>query len=131
MLNLRLLSIFVILFAACPALSGEPYDFVAILLRQAGIVPDVIATEPPFDPQAFLFVTFPVGPALLGNPLNATNNTTPPDVTFTPMQAPADKLYTIVMVDPDAPTRDNHTYAGYRHWLVRRCSALIPQGSLP
>jgi phosphatidylethanolamine-binding protein (PEBP) family uncharacterized protein len=36
------------------------------------------------------------------------------------MQAPADKLYTIVMVDPDAPTRQNHSYAGYRHWLVRQ-----------
>jgi len=115
-------SLFVILMTAYPALSLDPYDFVTIALMQAGIIPDVILANPHFDPQALLFVTLPVGPVLLGNTLNSTISLTPPNISFTPMRAPAGQLYTIAMVDPDAPTRENQTYSGYRHWLVRRHS---------
>ncbi|OJA13778.1 hypothetical protein AZE42_07453 [Rhizopogon vesiculosus] len=114
----NLLSLFIVLLAAFPVLSRDPYDFVAILLQQAGIIPDIISANTHFDSQAFLFVTFPVGPVLLGNTLNATSSLTLPNVSFTPMHAPVDQFYTIVMVDPDAPTRENQTYAAYRHWLA-------------
>ncbi|OJA12358.1 hypothetical protein AZE42_04330 [Rhizopogon vesiculosus] len=90
----------------------------SVVLIQAGIIPDVIPANPHFDPQALLFVTLPVGPVLLGNTLNSTTSLTPPNISFTPMHAPADQLYTIAMVDPDAPTRENQTYGGYRHWLA-------------
>jgi hypothetical protein len=116
---LNFLGLFVVLLVAYPALSRDPYDFVTMLLKQNSIIPDVIPLSQHFDPKAFLFVTLSVGPVLLGNTLNSTTNLTPPNISFTPMQAPADKLYTIVMVDPDAPTRQNQSYAGYRHWLVR------------
>jgi hypothetical protein len=108
-------SLFVILMTACPVLSLDPYDFVTIVLMQAGIIPDVISANPYFDPQALLFVTLPVGPVLLGNTLNRTTSLTLPNISFTPMHAPAGQLYTIAMTDPDAPTRENQTYGAYRH----------------
>jgi hypothetical protein len=117
-------SLFVILLAVCPALSLKPYDFVTYVLKQADIIPDIISANPHFHPQAFLFATLPVGPLLLGNTLNKTSSLTPPNISFTPMQAPTHKLYTIVMADPDAPSRDNQSYSAYRHWLVRRSSFL-------
>ncbi|KAG1730388.1 PEBP-like protein [Suillus paluster] len=106
----------VALLSVCPVLSLHPYDFVTIPMKQDGIIPDVIPANPPFHPQALLSVTFPTGPALLGNTLDSTSSVTPPLVSFTPMHGEA--LYTIVMTDPDAPTRENQEYGQYRHWLA-------------
>ncbi|XP_067857107.1 phosphatidylethanolamine-binding protein 4 [Heptranchias perlo] len=39
-----------------------------------------------------------------------------PQVTFP--QAKKDKMYVLIMVDPDAPSRKNPTYRLWRHWLV-------------
>ncbi|KAG0696766.1 PEBP-like protein [Suillus ampliporus] len=110
------LHLFVVLLTVYPALSLYPYDIVTLPMKEDGVIPDVIPANPPFHPQALLSVTFPTGPALLGNTLNTTSSLAPPMISFTPMQGEA--LYTIVMTDPDAPTRENQTYAQYRHWLA-------------
>ncbi|KAG2137948.1 PEBP-like protein [Suillus clintonianus] len=113
---LNSLRLFFVLLTVCPTLSWYPYDFVTIPMQQNGVIPDVVPANPSFHPQALLFVIFPTGPALLGNTLNSTSSLTPPTVSFTPMKDEA--IYTIVMTDPDAPTRENQTYGQYRHWLA-------------
>lgn len=77
------------------------------------MVPDVIDTVP----GHVLEVRFPNGADVkLGNEL------TPTQVKDTPIHlkwpAEDDVLYTLVKVDPDAPSRQNPKYREWHHWLV-------------
>lgn len=51
----------------------------------------------------------------LGNELTPTQVKDKPILTW---QADKDAYYSLVMVDPDAPSRTNHTLREIRHWLV-------------
>lgn len=51
----------------------------------------------------------------LGDELTPTQVRTTPYVTW---KAEQDEFYTLIMVDPDAPSRTNHTLREVRHWLV-------------
>lgn len=81
-------------------------------MESDGIVPAILEDAPP----AHLFVTYPNGKmAHLGNEL------TPSDVKDEPQakwEADPNKFYTLVMFDPDAPSRADPSYADVKHWLV-------------
>ncbi|KAG2137946.1 PEBP-like protein [Suillus clintonianus] len=100
----------------------DPLNAVREDIKGNGIIPDVIPVDPPFHPKALLVVTFPTGQeALLGNTLTKTDTDDEPTVAFTPMQVPdvADEpTYTLVMTDPDAPSRVNPKFREWRHWVV-------------
>ncbi|XP_054726080.1 phosphatidylethanolamine-binding protein homolog F40A3.3-like [Anastrepha obliqua] len=77
-----------------------------------GIIPDIIDTKP----KALLEVNYPSGvKADLGKELTPTQVKDQPTVTW---KAESDALYTLVMVDPDAPSRAEPTYREILHWLV-------------
>jgi len=101
----------------------DPLNTVRIALADAGIIPDVIPAVPPFLPKALLVVTFPTGQeALLGNTLTKKDTADEPTVAFTPMQVldmTDEPTYTLVMTDPDAPSRHDPKFAQWRHWVVR------------
>lgn len=77
-----------------------------------GIIPDIIDVAP----KALAKVTYPSGvSADLGKELTPTQVKDQPEVTWT---ADDDGLYTLLMVDPDAPSRETPTYREILHWLV-------------
>lgn len=102
----------------------DPLSAVRSVVREAGIVPDVIPDKAPFTPEALLVVKWPTGKeAMLGNTLTAVDTADEPSVSFTPMQSSAaatDVRYTLVMTDPDAPSRSDPKMGQWRHWVVSR-----------
>ncbi|CAH1270242.1 PEBP1 [Branchiostoma lanceolatum] len=89
---------------------------VAVAFRQHDIVPDVIDTAPTVAAE----VTYGVADdgvisVDFGNELTPTQVKSPPQVTW-----PVDdgSLYTLVMTDPDAPSRANPRFREFHHWLV-------------
>ena len=100
----------------------DPLSAVANAVREADIIPDVIPDKTPFIPEALLDVKWPTGKeAMLGNTLTTIDTADEPSVSFTPMQsfaAATDVGYTLVMTDPDAPSRNDPKMGQWRHWLV-------------
>lgn len=99
----------------------DSYSAVVSALTAGDIIPEVI--RPPFNPSALLVVSWPTSgkEASLGNTLTAPETALEPSLAFTPMitQAPYDEVsYTLVMTDPDAPSRKDPKFAQWRHWLV-------------
>ncbi|KAH8360221.1 hypothetical protein KR093_011449 [Drosophila rubida] len=77
------------------------------------IVPDVVDVVPP---QGKLQVNYPVGVAVQeGNELTPTQVKDEPQVVWDEEQ---DQLHTLLMVDPDAPTRSDPKFREILHWAV-------------
>ncbi|XP_034114658.1 LOW QUALITY PROTEIN: phosphatidylethanolamine-binding protein homolog F40A3.3 [Drosophila sulfurigaster albostrigata] len=78
------------------------------------IVPDVLDIEPP---QGKLQVNYPVGVSVQdGNELTPTQVKDVPEVIWEAENE--DQLYTLLMVDPDAPTRKDPKFREILHWAV-------------
>lgn len=61
-------------------------------------------------------ITYPSGVEVnLGNELTPTQVKDLPTVEYT---ADPNKFYTLVMTDPDAPSRIEPTYREFKHWVV-------------
>ncbi|CAD7084252.1 unnamed protein product [Hermetia illucens] len=76
------------------------------------VVPDIIDRAP----KATLEISYPSGVKVdSGNELTPTQVKDKPKVTW---DAESGALYTLLMTDPDAPSRQNPTYREVRHWLV-------------
>ncbi|XP_041455345.1 protein D2-like isoform X2 [Lytechinus variegatus] len=77
-----------------------------------GVVPDVIDQEP----NAIATVTWSTGvEANLGNILTPTVVKDPPTITWPTEES---TLYTVIMTDPDAPSRADPKFREWRHWVV-------------
>lgn len=76
------------------------------------IVPDVLDKAP----EAFLTVNFPNVIANLGNILTPTQVKDMPKVSW--KEANLTSFYTLLMVDPDAPSRIDNWEKEWQHWLV-------------
>ncbi|XP_036325333.1 protein D2-like [Rhagoletis pomonella] len=78
----------------------------------SGIVPDIIDVIP----KARLEVSYPSGAKVeLGKEITPIEVKDEPTVTW---EADNDALYTLIMVDPDAPSRAEPTFREILHWLV-------------
>ena len=79
-------------------------------------IPDVLVGK--FNAVVPLKITFPSSGAVAknGNILTPTHVRRPPVVAFKPN--PTNKLYTIIMIDPDAPSRQEPMYREFVHWVV-------------
>merc|ERR1712080_36615 len=75
------------------------------------IVPDVVSMAPP----ASLSVSYGNANVNAGNTLKVSLARDVPSIKF---PAQTGHLYTIAMVDPDAPSRSNPVAAQWKHWLV-------------
>ncbi|XP_065354284.1 protein D2-like [Calliphora vicina] len=76
-----------------------------------GIIPDIIDSKP----EAIAHMTYGSVDVCLGNELKPKQVKDQPKVTW---NADEKSLYTLLMVDPDAPSRDTPTYREILHWLV-------------
>jgi len=110
----------------------SPLGSIVVALERQGIIPDVI--PPDFTPTLFFSIVYPTGREVAtGNTLFREDTLDEPDVVITPMNLPfanadstgeGDDLakevsYTLVMTDPDAPSRADPKYRQFRHWVVR------------
>lgn len=75
------------------------------------VVGDVIA----YIPDETLEVKWKSGEATVGNVLTPTIMKDQPEITW---EGDSNSFYTLLMVDPDAPSRENPSAAEFQHWLV-------------
>lgn len=76
------------------------------------IVPDSLSVAP----KKMVNVSYPSGVTVnLGNKLTPTKVKDVPEVTW---DAEPGAYYTLLLVDPDAPSRSNPKNREFRHWLV-------------
>lgn len=81
-------------------------------LKKHGIIPDVVDCVPALDIGVYYPCSVSVRPACA---------LTPEEVQATPIirwMADPNKFYTMVMVDPDAPSRKAPIYGQFLHWLI-------------
>lgn len=98
---------------------SDPSHVVSVLLRE-GVIPDVV---PDFQPTVFFTLVWPDGKeATLGNFLTRTDTLEEPQIHLSSrLSDEASTIsYTLVMTDPDAPSRADPKYRQFRHWVVRR-----------
>ncbi|KFH71562.1 hypothetical protein MVEG_01860 [Podila verticillata NRRL 6337] len=89
-----------------------------ISLKQDGIIPDVIDS---FQSKTLLVLSYGNGKDVtLGNKLAVADTQHPPQVSFQ-SDSPNDK-YTLIMTDPDAPSRKDPKFREWRHWVVTNIS---------
>lgn len=80
-------------------------------MQEFEVIPDVIDKSP----EKILTVKFGDKSVNLGNTLTPTEVKNEPEITWE--SAPSD-YYTLLMVDPDAPTKNAPMFREVRHWLV-------------
>nr|XP_027230382.1 protein D3-like [Penaeus vannamei] len=80
---------------------------------QHELVPDILFGPPPAVLQVVYNNSYPVN---FGAVLTPTQVQSQP--TFLRWPCRGDSLYTLVFLDPDAPSRENATLRSFQHWLV-------------
>jgi phosphatidylethanolamine-binding protein (PEBP) family uncharacterized protein len=84
---------------------------VADKFKEHQVVPDVIANAPTEKVE----VTYSSHNVDLGNVLTPTQVQHPPTLKWT---GDGNSLYTLIMTDPDAPSRKEPKFREWHHWLV-------------
>ncbi|KAL0572054.1 hypothetical protein V5O48_009912 [Marasmius crinis-equi] len=107
---------------------ADPLSAVVTALKREQVIPDVIPED--FNPSVLFSVIYPSGKeALLSSELTREDTLDEPEINFTPMvvsdEAAGDSTtdggettYTLVMTDPDAPSRAEPKYRQFRHWVI-------------
>ena len=106
-----------------------PFDIITNALKSHDLL-GLPFIPPSFRPSAFLQVDFPSSntSATLGNALTPSDASEPPSISFltTEMSSGDEqsaakegkgKSYTVVCVDPDAPSRTDHKFGPWRHYV--------------
>lgn len=94
-------------------------------LKHEEIIPTMVSDE--FTPTQVISIVYPSGKEVLfGNIITPEEAREEPVISLTPMhgqskQSPAPS-YTLIMADPDAPSRADPKRSTWRHWVV--CSLL-------
>ncbi|KAG6890530.1 hypothetical protein C0995_007732 [Termitomyces sp. Mi166 len=89
------------------------------VLQREDVIPDVV--PPDFLPTIFFTVVWPNGKeATLGNFLTREDTLEEPQIHVSPSSSleASTASYTLVMTDPDAPSRADPKYRQFRHWVV-------------
>ncbi|KAJ4476538.1 PEBP-like protein [Lentinula lateritia] len=108
----------------------DPLSAVVTALERESIIPDVIPKTSGFVPTVLFSVIYPGGiEVVLSTELLRENTLEEPEINFTPMVT-SDEIagdltsnrgetsYTLVMTDPDAPSRADPKYRQFRHWVI-------------
>ena len=105
----------------------DPLSIVSALERSS-IIPDVV--PPSLVPTHSLSILYPGKEVGLGNEFTVEETVDEPSVKFEALDAFSsgeraessskgeEPSYTLVMLDPDAPYRDNPEFRSFRHWVV-------------
>eukprot|EP00741_Cyanophora_paradoxa_P019364 tig00021127_g18692.t1 len=79
--------------------------------QAGGVIPDVVDHVG----DVKLKVTYPAGTVAFGNTMTPTQVHSPPTVSF---DSAPNEYFTLVMTDPDAPSRANPKFREWHHWVV-------------
>ncbi|CAG8459893.1 11785_t:CDS:2 [Scutellospora calospora] len=71
-----------------------------------------------FVPEALLDIKYGEKNVEVGNKFTIKETENAPDVKFVLGDSDSNKKFTLLMVDPDAPSRDNPIKGEWRHWVV-------------
>ncbi|KNC96663.1 uncharacterized protein SPPG_07875 [Spizellomyces punctatus DAOM BR117] len=82
-------------------------------LVDSQVIPDVISD---FTPTIALDISYKNRKVSLGNEISPSEAEHEPKVSFSPPNP--DDLYTLVLADPDAPSREHPAKRCWRHWVV-------------
>ncbi|KAJ4485213.1 PEBP-like protein [Lentinula aciculospora] len=108
----------------------DPLSAVVTALKRESIIPDVIPEKPGFDPTVLFSIIYSGGTeAVLSTELSREDTLEEPEINFTPMVASDESAgdstssrgetsYTLVMTDPDAPSKADPKYRQFRHWVI-------------
>ncbi|CAN7990579.1 unnamed protein product [Ixodes hexagonus] len=115
MSGFAVLTPFFLLYCAFATLVHAGEDLTRLLnnIEKSGIVPDLIPKIP--TQVVTVHYTSSNAVAKMGNTIKKEDAARPPTVQF---EQRANNLYTIMMLDPDAPSRKNPKYRSWVHWLV-------------
>ncbi|KAI5808098.1 phosphatidylethanolamine-binding protein [Peziza echinospora] len=84
-------------------------------LKKHEIIPDVIDD---FTPATMISVSYPSKKEVtLGNTLSPKETQDVPKIQITPEAADDDSKYTLVLTDPDAPSREDPKWSEFCHWI--------------
>ncbi|KAG1047277.1 hypothetical protein G6F43_010265 [Rhizopus delemar] len=84
-------------------------------LKKAEIMPNIVPEG--FSPLTLLDIKYSSGEDVaLGNFIKPSDSAEAPKVNF--IAPDKDSQYTLLMVDPDAPSKENPKLSPYRHWVV-------------
>lgn len=91
-------------------------------LRAEQVVPDVIPESANFTPEIFFSVSWTSNGEEITHPgTKVAHDLTvdePEIMIQSPPSPPPNATYTLVMTDPDAPSRADPKYGQWRHWVV-------------
>ncbi|KAL0959011.1 hypothetical protein HGRIS_014323 [Hohenbuehelia grisea] len=105
----------------------DPMSAVTSSLVAAKLIPDILPESYNFIPTILFSAVWPNGSeAILGNELARDAMLEEPDIVITPMGTPdataqdgsEETTYTLVMLDPDAPSRADPKFKEFRHWVI-------------
>ncbi|XP_039955573.1 protein D2-like [Bactrocera tryoni] len=108
---MEIMKVFWLLLIAANISANETND-VKTIFEQLEVVPDVVQSAP----NRFLKVTY-----ANDLELKAGIEFTPTQVKSQPLvewEADQDSFYTLIMTDPDAPSRNAPKFREFKHWLV-------------
>lgn len=94
-------------------------------LKKSGVVPDVLDE---FKQSALILLSYGGKQVTMGNQLTVEETQKPPSVQLTFDDSTKGKSYTLVMTDPDAPTRGDQKWSEYAHWLVTGIKPDVAEG---
>lgn len=89
-------------------------------IKAKNIIPDVIR-QSNFVPSVLFSVVWPSNGTvvIMGGKIERSLTDPEPEIKLSPMALPkGDASYTLVMTDPDAPTRSDPKFGQWRHWVV-------------
>ncbi|KAI8390419.1 uncharacterized protein GWK60_B00913 [Nakaseomyces glabratus] len=99
-------------------------------LKKHEVIPDVV---PDFEPQGFLTIEYPHSNSVtLGNDISVPMAGSLPEITYTSTSGvsdPDNDRFIVVLTDPDAPSRTDHKWSEYCHY-VRTDIQLVPNNKL-
>jgi phosphatidylethanolamine-binding protein len=104
----------------------DPIASIVNSLHKSGLIPDVIPSSENFTPSVLFSVLYPNNPDqfIIGAEVPREDTIGEPEISFTPMVSPDERsrrgevTYTMVITDPDAPSRADPKFGEFRHWLV-------------
>jgi len=115
---------------------ADPLTRITASLKSDKIIPDIIPESAKFSPSVLFTILWPASATevMLGSKIERQLTVEEPEIKIEPLLAPNIKVpeemadsakggfeeasYTLVLTDPDAPSRADPKYGQWRHWVV-------------
>ncbi|KAI0643975.1 PEBP-like protein [Trametes meyenii] len=105
-------------------MATDPLSSIVSALQREQIIPDVLPETLAFTPSVLFSIVYPNGAEVnLGNYMTVEETQDEPEIRFAALNGPWDDSagevsYTLAMLDPDAPSRNEPMYRTFRHWVI-------------